>query len=234
MNHVIDSGSAQELAAMIDVEIHALPVRNTPSIRAVRRKYSSYLEMAGSGFILELSGILIQAYGHRGLAYELVRYHKVTFDNLSLVDIEDLGHGINSWWAVDSFGRIISGPAWLKGLIRREPIHRWAGSDDRWWRRAALVSTIALNLRSDGGYGDAPRTLEVCQLLVGDKDDMVIKAMSWALRVLAVVDADSARKFLQLNEQRLAARVKREVTNKLETGLKNPRRAATKKANSMP
>ena len=103
MNHVIDSGFPQELAAMIDVEIHALPVRNTPSIRTVRRKYSSYLEMAGSGFILELSGILIQAYGHQGLAYELVRYNKVTFDNLSLVDIEDLGHGINSWWAVDSF-----------------------------------------------------------------------------------------------------------------------------------
>jgi 3-methyladenine DNA glycosylase AlkD len=234
MNHIIDGVSAKELASMIDVEIHALPVRNTPSIRTVRRKYSSYLETAGSGFVLDLSGTLIRAYGYRGLAYELVRYHEVTFDNLSLVDIEDLGHGINSWWAVDSFARIISGPAWLKGLIKSEPIHRWAGSDDLWWRRAALVSTIALNLRSDGGYGDGPRTLEICQLLVDDREDMVIKAMSWALRALAVVDADSVRKFLKINEQRLAARVRREVTNKLETGLKNPRRARTKKASSMP
>ena len=34
--------------------------------------------------------------------------------------------------------------------------------------------------------------------------------------------SEKSRKFLAEHEERLAARVKREVRNKLETGLKNP------------
>ena len=104
-----------------------------------------------------------------------------------------------------------------------ELIHRWARSEDRWWRRAALVSTVALNVRSHGGTGDVPRTLAVCQRLVDDHDDMVVKAMSWALRELVVHDPGTVRRFLEQYGDRLAARVRREVRNKLTTGLKNPK-----------
>jgi 3-methyladenine DNA glycosylase AlkD len=103
-------------------------------------------------------------------------------------------------------------------------IHRWAGSEDCWWRRAALVSTVALNVRSHGGFGDVQRTLAVCRLLVDDHDDMVAKAMSWALRHLVIHDPDAVRRFLAEHEAALAPRVKREVRAKLATGLKNPRR----------
>ena len=50
------------------------------------------------------------------------------------------------------------------------------------------------------------------------------KALSWALRELVVHDPDAVREFLEEHEDALAARVKREVRNKLTTGLKNPRR----------
>jgi 3-methyladenine DNA glycosylase AlkD len=83
---------------------------------------------------------------------------------------------------------------------------------------------VALNVRSHGGVGDVPRTLAVCRLLVDDHDDMVAKAMSWALRQLVVHDPDAVRQFLSEHETALAARVKREVRAKLDTGLKNPRR----------
>jgi 3-methyladenine DNA glycosylase AlkD len=53
---------------------------------------------------------------------------------------------------------------------------------------------------------------------------MVVKAMSWALRALVVHDPQAVRAFLSAHDDVLAARVKREVTNKLTTGLKNPRR----------
>lgn len=81
---------------------------------------------------------------------------------------------------------------------------------------------VALNVRSRGGQGDVPRTLEVCRILVDDHDDMVAKAMSWALRELAVHDPEAVHEFLKEHEKVLAARVKREVRNKLKTGLKNP------------
>jgi 3-methyladenine DNA glycosylase AlkD len=113
---------------------------------------------------------------------------------------------------------------WRDGLVSDELIHHWAQSEDRWWRRAALVSTVALNIRSHGGRGDVPRTVAICRLLVDDQTDMVVKAMSWALRVLVVHDPEAVREFLSQYEDRLAARVQREVRNKLTTGLKNPRR----------
>ena len=136
--------------------------------------------------------------------------------------MEEFGKGIDSWWSVDSFARTLAGPAWREGLISDRVIRRWASSDDYWWRRAALVSSVALNVRSKGGRGDTDRTLEVCRLLVDDHEDMVMKAMSWALRELVVHDPDSVRAFIEEYEERLAALVKREVRNKLEIGLKNP------------
>jgi 3-methyladenine DNA glycosylase AlkD len=59
-------------------------------------------------------------------------------------------------------------------------------------------------------------------MLMADRDDMVVKALSWALRELVVHDAAAVHRFLATHDDVLAARVKREVRNKLETGLKNP------------
>jgi 3-methyladenine DNA glycosylase AlkD len=86
------------------------------------------------------------------------------------------------------------------------------------------VSTVALNVRSRGGKGDVARTLLVCRLLVDDHEDMVEKALSWALRELVVHDAEAVRDFIAQYEARLGSRVKREVGNKLSSGLKSPRK----------
>ena len=224
MAPLTDQGEVKRVAAEIEAEMRALPVQNTPGERAVRRTYSQRLKQAQPEFILDLARELIQTYGYRGLAYELIQSHRAALRSVGEAALEELGQGINSWWSVDSFARTLAGPAWLDGQVSDRLIHRWAHSQDRWWRRAALVSTVALNVRSHGGKGDVPRTLAVCRLLVDDHDDMVAKAMSWALRELVVHDPQAVREFLGEHEQALAARVKREVRNKLNTGLKNPRR----------
>lgn len=215
---------ARALAAEFDAEVRALPERNTPSVRAVRRRYSRQLKSAGAELVLEMARTLVHAYAYRGMAYELIEHHKGAFARVDEDELADLGRGIDSWWSVDSFARTLSGPAWLRGQIADRVIHRWAHSEDRWWRRAALVSTVALNVRSRGGYGDVERTLSVCRMLVDDHDDMVVKAMSWALRELVIHDPDAVRAFLEEHDGALAARVVREVRNKLTTGLKNPRK----------
>jgi 3-methyladenine DNA glycosylase AlkD len=212
------------VASRFDAEIRALPVRNAPNVRAIRRRYSRELKLAEPAFVLDLVRELVKVHGYRGMAYELILYHRDAFQRLGEAEVEELGRGINSWGSVDSFARLVSGPAWRDGQVSDELICRWARSEDRWWRRAALVSTVALNVRSQGGTGDVPRTLGVCRLLVDDPDDMVVKALSWALRALVVHDPDAVRSFLEEHEDRLAARVKREVGNKLTTGLKNPKR----------
>jgi 3-methyladenine DNA glycosylase AlkD len=157
------------------------------------------------------------------VAYELVYHHRAALAMLTRDRVELFGAGLDSWGAVDAFGRYISGPAWLRQLIADEVIECWSESPDRWWRRVALVSTVPLNLRAAGGTGDQRRTLAVCARLVDDRDDMVVKALSWALRELVIWDAEAVRAFVDQHDGRLAARVRREVTNKLTTGLKNPR-----------
>lgn len=224
MDRKAGSADPKTIASEIDAQIRALQMKNTKSVREVLRPYSRRLRDASAGFVLRLAQTLVREYGYRSVPYELIEKHRDAFQSLGQAELEMLGQGIDSWSSVDSFARTLSGPAWLKGQITDGVIHEWAASPDRWWRRAALVSTVALNVRSTGGYGDAPRTLAVCRILADDADDMVVKAMSWALRELVPHDPEAVRSFLAEYDAVLAARVKREVENKLTTGLKNPRR----------
>lgn len=203
-----------------------MPTRNTESMRAVRRKYTQELKPVSPQFMLKLARELMETDSHRWIAFELIRNHSGALACIGEKELEEFGEGMNSWWRVDEFARTLAGPAWLRGQIPDDLILKWAESSDRWRRRAALVSTVALNMRSQGGPGDPPRTLRICRLLAGDHDDMVAKALSWALRELIPHDGAAVEAFLQKYEAVLAGRVKRETRNKLRTGLKNPRRLA--------
>jgi 3-methyladenine DNA glycosylase AlkD len=208
-----------ELTAGID----ALPVKNTAAIRAVRKAYSRRIKSHSPREVLELARQIIRTDENlRWVAYELVHFHRPALHSLGHAELEALGKGMDSWDKVDTFAPLLSGVAWRRGQIPDAVIHAWAASEDRWWRRAALVSTIALNTKARGGKGDVPRTLAVCLLLLDDRDDMVVKAMSWALRELIPYDPETVRRFLSDHDGRLAARIKREARNKLDTGLKNP------------
>ena len=59
----------QETASQIDAQIRALPERNTPTVRAVRRAYSRQLNQAEPEFVLDVARELRTAYG-RWMAYE--------------------------------------------------------------------------------------------------------------------------------------------------------------------
>ncbi len=114
-------------------------------------------------------------------------------------------------------------PAWrvLRRVLPTRVVHRWLASNDRWLRRTGVVCMVALNIRARGGRGDMERTLAVCAKVVDDRDDMVVKALSWALRALVEWDRAAVRSFLTNHDGALAARVKREVNLKLRTGRKN-------------
>ena len=217
----VDMASEARAAAkqLID-DIGALAVRDTPSIRALRRARSKVWADRPADFIIGVALELCRRREFRWYGYELIRHHPA-FDTLSDRVVEDLAGGLDSWDSVDGFGRVLSGPAWVRGLISDVLIDKWSATDDRWLRRAALVSTVALNMPADGGAGDTPRTLAVCARLCDDRDDMIVKALSWALRALIRWDGEAVRAFLATYDRRLAARVKREVMSKLRTGRKS-------------
>jgi 3-methyladenine DNA glycosylase AlkD len=197
-----------------------------PDLRAIVLEFAKRIRSEDPAFVVDLAGRLAHAgtLEARQVAYELLGKRRDARATLGVRAVEALGRGNDNWKSVDVFGCEVTGPCWREGRVTDAAVRRWAGSKDRWWRRAALVSTIPLNMKSRGGAGDACRTLEICALLAGDRDDMVAKACSWALRQLLVRDPSAVRKFISEHRSTLPPRVLREVRNKLATGRKNPRK----------
>ena len=208
----------------------------TPALRRIARREARELKSTPGEDVLEICNLLIEhggsgrvrrqehgpAYESRMVAFDLAWMHRETFALLNWRELERLGRTLDGWASVDHFARKLSGPAWRRGQITDARVRRWATSSDFWWRRAGLVSTIALNERHLG-RGDAKRTLEICELFVDDRADLHVKALSWAVRELGIRDPDAAIEFIILHEDRLAPRVIREVRNKIETGHKMAR-----------
>ena len=213
----------KHLAFEFDKEIKSLNEPNAANLRKVFYKFTAKLKNVSSDFIFYFAKELFDNYGHGSIAYALIQNHKEAMQKVDEKILYEFGRNLNSWGATDSYAAFLAGPAWKNNQISDDLIVSWTHSEDRWWRRVALVCTVALNKRSWGGTGDIPRTLKICRLLAEDKDDMVVKAMSWALRELIKHDAETVRNFLNEYDRVLAARVKREVNNKLTTGLKNPK-----------
>ena len=214
----------EQLSEEIKARIRALPDSSVRRVRPVRREFSRRLAQAQPQQVIELALGLLDVPGLRWVAYELVHHHKTALGSLDAETLERFGQGMDSWGDVDPFAVYLAGPAWREGQVPDALIHQWARSQSRWWRRAALACTVALNTRARGGAGDVGRTIEVCRMLVKDHDDMIVKALSWALRELVQHNPDAVRQFLDQYDGLLAARVKRELRNKLNTGLKNPGR----------
>lgn len=135
--------------------------------------------------------------------------------------IESPGRRLDNWCCVDNFCSNVAGPAWREGRIKDSKIETWSRSDDVWWRRVAVVCTVALNTRSRGGNGDPERTFKICKAVLEDPEGMVQKAISWALREVVPWDAQAVEQFMAQNENKISARVKRKVRKKLDTGKKN-------------
>ncbi len=155
------------------------------------------------------------------VAFGFLWKNKKALQELTLEQLSALGKNLDNWVSVDVFCLCIAGNCWRTGILDDSVVEGWAKSKNRWIRRSALVSTVPLNLRARGGKGDVERTLKICRLLVNDPDDMVVKAMSWALRELSKSDKQAVVGFLEEFQDDLHTRVKREVTTKLRTGKKN-------------
>lgn len=197
--------------------VYAADIRRI--VRDLRKRTKD--ESADTVFKLTMAIIKRNTLEGRQTAFEIFAGHKAAMASLNLKRLETLGKGIDNWLSVDGFACDLSGAAWREGQITDADVKRWVRSKDPWWRRAAVVSTVPLNLASRGGSGDSKRTIMLCEMAVGDDHLMVHKALSWALRSLVDIDRRAVSDFIKRHEAKLPALVKREVTRKLTTGKKN-------------
>lgn len=156
------------------------------------------------------------------LTYYFLEKEKELLESLNLNEVQNLAASLDNWVLVDTYSTFILGYLWHRKIITDEYIHNLLKSESVWLRRTAVVSTVALNQSARGGSGDVDRTIEVCEKVVHEKHPMIVKALSWALRVLIKTDRQAVVGFIMYHNNSLHNQVKREVNNKLETGLKNP------------
>jgi len=201
------------------LEIIGVPV---PAMRTVVRRFAGELAGASPRTVLDVARALVSGGTSEGrqVGYELVGGRPDAMALLTGTSVRALGRGNDNWASVDGFATHLAGPAWRIGRVRDADVLRWARSRDRWWRRTALASTVALNVAARGGSGDTRRTLHICAELVADSDPMLARALSWALRALVPHDAAAVHRFLARHARQLPAVVRREVRAKLETGRK--------------
>jgi len=151
------------MAAEIRVRLEGLKTPTAPSVRAVRREFSKRVTRWPARAVVALGLRLLDEPGFFGrfVAYELIARHREALHSLRASDMPRLGRGLDSWAAVDTFSCYLAGPAWRERQVPDALIHRWARSPDRWWRRAAVVSTVPLNTKAAGRSGRC-RTNDCC------------------------------------------------------------------------
>jgi 3-methyladenine DNA glycosylase AlkD len=103
---------------------------------------------------------------------------------------------INNWDLVDLSAERIVG--WHLMERSHKPLYKLAASRDLWERRISILSTFYFIKRKQ--YDD---TFAVAELLMGDSEDLIHKAVGWMIREVANRDGDGARKFLRRHYSRM-------------------------------
>lgn len=222
LKSVADPERKEAYKTMFPTAMEYLGVR-TPAMRELLKKWWIEIKEWPSEKLIEFSKKLVdtKVFEANQVAFELLSKNKKANRKLVLTDLEYLGKNMDNWATTDTFSILISGQAWMNKQINNEDVLNWLQSKNRWWRRTAIVSTIPLNRGKNGKPENTKRTLLFCEKVIDDRDDMIVKALSWALRELSKSDKNAVAQFVNTYHDKLAGRVVREVNNKIKTGKKN-------------
>jgi 3-methyladenine DNA glycosylase AlkD len=118
------------------------------------------------------------------------------------------------WWdTVDLLGSAVISPVCLKHPEAREVVLRWSASADIWLIRAAIQ-----HQRGWRNATDIPFVLSLCSDHADNREFFVQKAIGWALRDLAALDADAVTGFVEGHPM-----LTRVATREAERGLERHR-----------
>ena len=106
---------------------------------------------------------------------------------------------INKWDLVDLSCYKILGEYLLKKPEKIAILYDFAGSDNIWIRRIAMVSTLTL-IRNNHFLP----AVKIAEILLTDKHPLIHKATGWMMRELGKRDREILLKFLEKNHQKMA------------------------------
>ena len=169
-----------------------------PEVRMIAKKYKvlslKEIEILTSSKFNEarLCGLIILTLQYKTLKER--KEKKKIFD--AYMKSLQAGH-VNNWDLVDVTAPIIG-----EYLIDSDDpyilLYKLAGSRSLWQRRVSMVFTFAF-IRS----GDIEPTFVMAEKLLGDKHDLIHKAVGWALREAGKLNGIALRKFLSAHSHEM-------------------------------
>ncbi len=222
MKFVADPDRREATKTMFPTSMEYLGVR-TPEFRILIKEWWIEIKNWPPEKLIEFAKELVATsiFECNQLAFELLSKNKNALLLIKLKDLEELGKNMDNWATTDCFSVMISGWAWRENQITDSDVLNWLETGNLWWKRAAIVSTVALNLHSRGGKGNATKTLMICEKVINDREKLIVKALSWALRELSKSDKPAVERFMDKYDSQIASLARREIYTKLETGRKN-------------
>lgn len=103
---------------------------------------------------------------------------------------------INNWDLVDTSAHHMVGPYLMDKS--KAPLYKLAQSEILWERRIAIMSTFHY-IKHD----DFTDTLKIAGMLLGDKEDLIHKAVGWMLREIGKRHLPSEETFLKKHYQKM-------------------------------
>lgn len=217
-----DIKKAESAASSYPTKMKVLGIR-VPDLKQILKDYKPKIQKLSDIEKIALIKELINTniFECQQFGFEIINNDKKLLSILTEKDAFEIQKNLDNWLSVDYFASVLIGPLWREGKVADKKIEQFAKSKDFWERRIAVVATVALNQKARGGKGDAAKTLKICSMVAQDDNEMVVKALSWALRELAKVERQPVLKFLKKYDNVLSLKIKREVGNKLSLGTKN-------------
>jgi 3-methyladenine DNA glycosylase AlkD len=106
---------------------------------------------------------------------------------------------VQDWETCDQLCAALSGQALAENAEYMDQLEDWAGNDNFWVRRVAIVSTVLLRRgKFDRALARSLNewTLRLCERLLDDEEKYIRKAVDWAIRELIKRDYELGREFL--------------------------------------
>ena len=139
----------------------------------------------------------------------LILVHKYDSGEKGIVEfyLENLQH-VNNWDLVDSTAPNILGAHLFDKS--RSPLYKLARSKNLWEKRIAIVAPLYFIRKND--FGD---TLKIAEILLGDRHDLIHKAVGWMLREVGKRDLKTLKTFLGSHYTRMPRTMLRYATERM-------------------
>jgi 3-methyladenine DNA glycosylase AlkD len=172
----------------------------TPLVRGIARKYFPEIRVLEKRRIFSIVEELLKSGYNEDItvAFDWVYRGRKNFERKDFVIFENwLNKYVANWGTCDDFGTHIMGYFLFRYPEFLKKTEKWAGSKNRWLRRAAAVSLI-YSLRRGRALD---RALTVADRLLADKDDLVRKGYSWMLKEASKIYQPEVFEFVTENKK---------------------------------